>query len=924
MKKLIFTIAVTLVALSVAVVFFFFWLQNKRETPSEAILAVPTDASFVLKVNDYHRFSGNLQTNNHLWETIKRFTPVAKADSTIAFIDSLSNRSLLFNQLVSVNPVYISAHVLGGNNIHFFATVKIPKGSSKKELLDLVEQYITNKFRIVTQEYNKISISTILDSKRSTELFYFSFFRGIVICSSSINLITSSINQLEKQSSLLNDPGFLSISHTAGTKVDANLYVNNSKIPVTFRKFFKQPYLSGINTLIDIAQWSELDVTIKEDAFFLNGFTLTADTLNSYLKVFAHQRPVENKIASILPLETAMFICLGISNLDLFLEDYRLYLDRTDRILEYTSALTDCKKSFGIDIHELYRSYFNKEIALFFSPFDGVDTKDCWYVAVKNNGSSQTKQSFSERIDSYVKLNKLKRSDFKTIFKVDSDKSYEIYKLPFKGINQLLLGSLFSGVSDEYITFIDDYVIFGSSKESLSKIILSNIHNKQLQLDISFRQFSNVLAAESSFFFYLNPHRGEKLFENLLENQYASSLSNNHSSLNKIQGISLQLNGGSSMIFNNINFQYSPFTSEDPQTSWETRLDTTFSMRPQLVTNHVTKSQEIIVQDKKNKLYLLNDVGRILWTKQLPEPINGEIMQADLFRNEKLQYVFSTKNYIYAVDRRGDFVDGYPIKLSSKATNPVSVFDYDNSRDYRLFIACSDHKIYAFNCQGKPLSGWFFGKTEKIVGGQLQHFCVNGKDYIVFADANRPYIVDRKGGARVSLPHYFSKSVNSQFILDENSKNHSVRLITTDSIGLIKFIYFNGKVEELAIKVFSSKHVFNYLDVDSDGEKEFVFLDNMSLYVYKKNKTLLFLYKFDAEMISEILTCRINNLGLKLGFISLKNNKIFLVNGNGSLYDGFPLNGCTLFSVGNNPIKGSNFNVITGSPSGMLLNYSVK
>lgn len=924
MKKLIFTIVVTIVVLSIAVVFFFFWLQSKKDNSSDAILAVPTNASFILKINDYHRFSGSLRTNNHLWETIRRFTSVAKADSTFAFIDSLSNRSLPFNQLISVNPVYISTHTLDGNIIHILATVKIPKGVSKKELLDLAGSYTKNNFRITTQKYNETVISTIIDSKQSTELFYFCIFRGLAMCSSSINLIKSSINQLEKQSSLLNDPAFLSISHTAGTKVDANLYVNNSKIPVTFRKLFKHPYLSGINTFADIAQWSELDVTVKEDVFFLNGFTLAADTLNSYLKVFAHQRPTENKIASILPLETAMFISLGISNLDLFLEDYRLYLDHTDHILEYTSTLTDCKKNFGVDIHELYRSFFAKEIALFFTPFDGVDTKDCWYVAVKNIGSSQTKQSFSELIDSYVKSKKLNRSDFKTKFKVDNDKSYEIYKLPFKGINQLLFGSIFSGVSDEYITFIDDYIIFGASKEALSKIILSNIHNKQLQLDISFRQFSNVLAAESSFFFYLNPHRGEKLFENLLETQYASTLTNNHASLNKIQGISLQLNGGSNMIFNNINIKYSPFTLEDPQTSWETRLDTTFSMRPQIVTNHVTKSQEIVIQDKKNKLYLLNGVGRILWTKQLTEPIIGEITQVDLFRNEKLQYVFSTKSYVYAIDRKGDFVDGYPIRLRSKATNPVSVFDYDNNQDYRLLIACNDHKIYAFNRQGKPLSGWFFGKTEKVVCAKLQHFCVKGKDYIVFADANRPYIVDRKGEARVSLPRYFSKSVNSQFILDENYKSHSDRLVTTDSIGLIKFLYFNGKVEELAIKAFSSKHVFNYLDIDSDGEKEFVFLDNMRLYVYKKDKNLLFLYKFDTEIIPEILTCRINKLGLKLGFASFKNNEIYLVNGNGSLYDGFPLSGCTLFSVGNNPIKGSNFNVITGSPSGMLLNYSVK
>jgi hypothetical protein len=923
MKKLIFTIVVALAVLSLSVIFFFYWSQSKRETPSEAIFAVPTNASFILKINDYHRFSGNLRTNNHLWETLKHFTSVAKADSTFAFIDTLTNRSSTFNQLLTINPIYVSVHVLG-NTQQLFATVKIPKAISKKELLRVVEQYKTNRFKIIKQEFNDVTILSVVDSLHSSELFSFAIFRGLAICSTSANLVESSIRQLGSQTSLINEPPFVSISHTAGTKVDANLYVNNERIPATFRHFLNPPYNSGINTLADVAQWSELDITVKEDALFLNGFSLAADTSNAYLKVFAHQKPIENKLASILPSETATFICLGISNLDIFLEDYRLYLDHNDSILEYTAALNDYKKNIGVDIHELYRSFFNKEIALFFSPFDGVDPKDCWYVAVRNNGQSQTKQTFNDLIESYVKTNHLKQSDYKTNFRVDNEKSYEIFHLPSKGINKTLFGTLFAQVSDEYLTFIDNYVVFGASKDALSKIILSNIHNKQLQLDVSYRQFGNVLASESNYFFYLNPHRSEKLYTDLLDSQYALTLISNHSALSKIQGIALQLKGGGSMIFNNICIQYSPYTAEDPQTAWETRLDTTFTMKPQLVINHVTRNQEIIIQDIKNKLYLINDVGRILWTKQLPEPINGEIRQVDLFKNYKLQYVFSSRSFVYAVDRNGAFVEGFPIKLKSKATNPVAVFDYDNNRDYRFLIAGDDRKVYAFNNFGKPISGWSFGKTERTVTEQLQHFKIKGKDYIVFADVNRPYVVDRKGEERISFSQYFSKSTNNRFVLDESIKTHTDKLITTDSVGLIKFISLNGKVESLAIKAFSSKHLFDYQDVDADGEKEYLFLDQSCLYVYKQNKNLLFLYKFDANILPSISNFNISKLGQKLGFVSPSKNEVYLLNGNGSLYEGFPLKGCTPFSVGNLSAKGSNFNLITGSPSGVLLNYSIK
>ena len=871
-----------------------------------------------------HRFSENLRTGNHIWESIEPFTSVAKIDSTIAYIDTLTNRYAAFNQLLTVNPVYISTHVSKTGLFNFLATATIPNSTSKKELINLANGLTNNRNRFVKYDYEDVTIYSLLDTYRSAEILSFTIFRGLVICSSAKNLVESSILQIKNQSSLATNPTFIAIAHTAGTKVDANLFVNNKKLPLTFRKYLEQPYHQGIKTLIDIAQWSELDINLKVDALFFNGFTQAADSSNSFLKILARQLPVETKISSVLPSETAAFICLGISDIDKYLEDYRLYLDKTDCILEYTSTLSDIKKVIGIDVQDLYRSFFNKEIALVYTSFDGIDYKDCWFVAIKTNSQSQAKQAFIDILDSYAKINNLKKSSLKSTFNVDNEKGVDIYKFPVKGINSALFGSLFSKVSDEYFTFIDDYIIFGASKDVLSKIILSNIHNNQLQLDVSYRQFSNILATSSNYYFYLNPHKSEKLFSNLLETQYSSTLTSNYAALSKIQGIALQLSGGAGMIFNNISVQYSPYTAEDPKTAWETRLDTIFRMKPQLVINHITKSQEILVQDVKHKLYLINEVGRILWTKQLSEPIIGDITQLDLFKNSKLQYLFNTKSFLFAVDRKGSFVDGFPVKFKSKATNPVAIFDYEGNHDYRFFVACEDLKIYSFNSLGKQIAGWSFRKSERKIYNPLQYFRVKGKDYIVFADKNRPYIVDRKGDERISFPRYFSKSVNSSFAFDEATKSHPERLVTTDSVGLIKFIYFNGKVEELAIKAFSSKHVFDYQDIDSDGEKEFLFLDKSQLFVYKQNKTLLFLYTFDAEINPAILNINLSKSAHLLGFTSSTRNNIYLINGNGSLYNGFPLKGCSLFSIGKLSGTGVTFNLLAGSSSGMLFNYSVK
>jgi hypothetical protein len=132
------------------------------------------------------------------------------------------------------------------------------------------------------------------------------------------------------------------------------------------------------------------------------------------------------------------------------------------------------------------------------------------------------------------------------------------------------------------------------------------------------------------------------------------------------------------------------------QTSWESLLDTAISFKPQLVQNHSTGETDIFVQDMANNAYLLNNVGRILWKVNLPEPIIGPVYQIDIYRNGKLQMLFNTKNRLYVIDRLGNFVDNFPITLKSPAVGGLALFDYDNNKQYRIMIACEDRKVYAF------------------------------------------------------------------------------------------------------------------------------------------------------------------------------------------------------------------------------------
>ena len=81
------------------------------------------------------------------------------------------------------------------------------------------------------------------------------------------------------------------------------------------------------------------------------------------------------------------------------------------------------------------------------------------------------------------------------------------------------------------------------------------------------------------------------------------------------------------------------------------------------------------------------------------------------------------------------------------------------------------------------ITGWKFGKTESQVNGEIQHFRVQGKDYIVVKDQNRSYFLDRRGKERLRLKSRVVLSPRNPITLDMNIREEKPRWISTDSSG---------------------------------------------------------------------------------------------------------------------------------------------
>ena len=128
----------------------------------------------------------------------------------------------------------------------------------------------------------------------------------------------------------------------------------------------------------------------------------------------------------------------------------------------------------------------------------------------------------------------------------------------------------------------------------------------------------------------------------------------NEKIINSFQGSALEISSGTPLMFTKFYIKYSEVYHEENLALWKVHLDDDIVWGPYLVSDHQTKSQNIIIFDIRGSMYLINSDGRILWKKKLDDIPISNIFQVDYYKNGKIQYLFNTPDYIYLIQTFSD------------------------------------------------------------------------------------------------------------------------------------------------------------------------------------------------------------------------------------------------------------------------------
>jgi hypothetical protein len=324
---------------------------------------------------------------------------------------------------------------------------------------------------------------------------------------------------------------------------------------------------------------------------------------------------------------------------------------------------------------------------------------------------------------------------------------------------------------------------------------------------------------------------------------------------------------------------------------WSCKLDTISNYTPAAFTNHLTNEKEIVTQDITNQLYLINSKGSIVWKKKINEAIKSEIFTVDIFKNNKNQLLFSTSNYLHLIDRNGNYVQGYPVKLPARSTNPLAVFDYDNDKNYRLFIACSNSKIYNYTIYGLKADGYVPFSTEAEVTLPLQYVKVGLSDYLVTTDLRGTiYTISRKGEGRIGLKNKCVQECRGFYVESANNIQNTYFCYLDEENSSLHKISFTDKKEIYKVKTDEKIKMYNFALVDDNKKKDVCYTSGNKAFAYDFNGSLIFektcsdnvyfINTFTNEHLSKLL---ISDSSKKiLSVLDLNNTKKSIYNSNSS------------------------------------------
>lgn len=728
-----------------AAVWAYFNLKESKAPKASVTEHIPASASAVIETKNVHELVQQLTRQNLIWNSLLTEETVANAQNGIQYLDSLTRSSSDVSAILENNPVYYSFVKEGAKN-EYLLQFKLKEQKDAK----IVEQFFSSVFT----KNNSLSSYNLYDVTINQKKWLTTCLDGIVYICSDLSLLQKSI-ELIKAESLAEHKPYQKLIKLNGNQ-DTRIYLNHQ-----LSGFLNKNYFSG-NTLFNP------DIQLNE----LTCTGYTSPDSGSFFTITGRQK--ETEFAEFMKLPDHLSSFAGIS-----INDATAFYKETEPMLPPAIVQKNDIAWKGINDSALYN--IRQEV------YDNTDSEllmaNYWLEDAEEQ-LLQLKIKDEEKMISFLKL----ISD--SAMTVDDEKVFRIRE------NYSNLFSFYSSVKNmRYGCISSGNLTFFSSRSLLNHYTTSLRNSFVLAKNTGFMSYANDNLFEPSQYLYyenydLIKHTTFPRLINSVELNTGDDVLSHVSLSIKSYEKNLQVR------LHATHKQEESLNTSNKDVLWSFNADSTVNSKVYLFSNHLTQENELCFQDQNNTLYLISAMGKAIWKKDINEPLQSAIYTVDLFKNGKFQLLFNTENYLHLIDRNGNYVQGYPVKMPQRITSPITLLDYDKTKDYRIFIACADKKIYNYSLYGIRTEGFSPVKTEREVKLPVFYAKVGASDYLVAADeGGKLYGFSRKGEGRIDFKNKTIEQLAHLYLLAGNNLDNTKIIYVDDKNNLLNKISLSDKKE---------------------------------------------------------------------------------------------------------------------------------
>lgn len=887
-RKLAIIIILVLTA-SLAVIGFFIH-KDRKELSSDPYIAISKDAAIIIETTELQNLLNLITSGKGLFGELSKVKEFSSFRMKLEFLTEKLKQPG-FKRIINDNKSLIALFPAQEGKITPLLSMTIPSGIGLRHLKGILNDSGIWQIAEKTSERKKIFLLPYsLDG--SSDTLYLSVLQGLLLCSTSETVIERAIIQTENKSDIRSLTAFSRVLSASGRYQD-KLFIVFKNLETIINPVFGNKFRHLTGSTIMLAGSAGGDIYLSENLLSLSGYTeFSSQDESLYKYKLVAPEPLET--FKILPASTVLFETL-------------IYSEKTYKI-DRTGGYSESDLKLALDI---YPYVVDGEVTKALLDIKDQPFNENQLLIYELKNRVQCEQILISSLNS--------KSDI-VYFQPDDQTRIPVYKTGKRELHSILAPGLAQDFEDLFYSFYENYMVAGNSYSTVARFLYDNLLRKTLVNDLSYREFEKTLPSRAGYYFYCVPGKIIDYLDGILSAEIIDGLKSNKGSLDKIQALGYQFASSNEMLYNSLSVSFKEEIREESVAEWETLLDTVACIKPFFFTNHNTGAKEIFVQDMNNNTYLINAAGRILWKVPLQERIRGNIYMIDFYKNGKYQLLFSGRSYLHLLDRNGNYIERYPVRLRSPATNSLALFDYDNNKDYRLMIAGEDKLLYSYDKSGSVVKGWNQFRTAGYVNSEVSFFRVSGKDYIVAADNNSVYFLDRKGNIRLNPYEAVIKANGSSLRL---SKLPVPSIVVSSPDGTVNHIYFDGTIKKYKLKDFQINHSFDIFDIDSDGFDEYIFIDTDTLYLFDHDRKSMFKRGFGTTSLGGPINFIFSSDDRKTGVFDISRNLIYLVDKNGEIMKGFPLKGASMFSIGKLSDK-KGWNLIVGGTDRFLYNYRLE